>query len=75
MAAGKTPRRRRSYHRRPEHKEHTMNTTIIDPCDVAAYRSWTNHRVAPAYLRGIPSWVWQAALCRRQQRRQAAAVT
>jgi hypothetical protein len=52
-----------------------MNTTIIDGCDLAAYRSWTNRRVAPAYMRGIPSWVWASALCRRQQRRNATPVT
>ena len=52
-----------------------MNTAIIDGCDVAAYRSWTNRRVAPAYMRGIPSWVWAAALCRRQQRPKATPVT
>ena len=50
-----------------------MSTTIIDRCDSAAYRSWTNRRVAPAYMRGIPSWVWEAALCRRGPRRPAAA--
>lgn len=48
-----------------------MNITIIDRCDVDAYRSWTNRSVAPAYMRGIPSWVWSSALCRRQQRRPA----
>ena len=57
----------------PQGADQTMNTTIIDHCDVAAYRSWTNRRAAPAYLRGIPSWVWQSALCRRGQRRPAAA--
>jgi hypothetical protein len=46
-----------------------MSTNITDRCDLAAYRSWTNRRVAPAYMRGIPSWVWESALCRRQQRR------
>ena len=46
----------------PQGADQTMNTTIIDHCDVAAYRSWTNRRAAPAYLRGIPSWVWQSAL-------------
>jgi hypothetical protein len=55
----------------PNRKEQTMSTTIIDRCDLAAYRSWTNRRVAPAYARGIPSWVWQTALCRRQQHRHA----
>jgi hypothetical protein len=45
-----------------------MSTTIIDRCDLAAYRSWTTRRAATAYMRGIPSWVWESALCRRQQR-------
>jgi hypothetical protein len=42
-----------------------MNATFIDACNIAAYRSWRHHRVGPAYVRGIPSWVWQSALCRR----------
>jgi hypothetical protein len=46
-----------------------MSTKTTDRCDLAAYRSWTNRRVAPAYVRGIPSWVWESALCRRQQGR------
>ena len=50
-----------------------MNSTIIERCDVAAYHSWTHQRTDPAYVRGIPSWVWQSALCRHGQRRQAAA--
>jgi hypothetical protein len=53
-----------------------VNTTIIDTCDLAAYRSWTNRRgAAPAYMRGIPTWVWQSALCRRQHRRHATPVS
>ena len=48
-----------------------MSTTIIDRCDLATYRSWTNRRVSTAYLRGIPSWVWESALGRRQQRRHS----
>ena len=52
-----------------------MYTTIIDTCDLAAYRSWTARRVAPAYMRGMPTWVWQSALCQRQHRRHGATVT
>ena len=52
-----------------------MHTTIIDRCDLAAYRSWVNRRSAPAYMRGIPSWVWASAMCRHQQRRHAPPVT
>ena len=48
-----------------------MNTTIIDRGDLAAYRSWTNRRAAPAYMRGIPSWVWESALGRRERCRAA----
>jgi hypothetical protein len=59
----------------PNRKEQTMSTAIIDRCDVAAYQSWTNRRVAPAYFRGIPSWVWVSALCRSGPRRHPAPVT
>jgi hypothetical protein len=45
-----------------------MNTTIIDHCDIAAYRRWTTRRVAPAYVRGLPSWVWESALCQSPRR-------
>ena len=45
-----------------------MTSTIIDTCDLAAYRAWTNRRVGPAYLRGVPTWVWRSALCRQPQR-------
>ena len=30
-----------------------MNTTIIDRCDIAAYRRWSTRRVAPAYVREL----------------------
>jgi hypothetical protein len=51
-----------------------MNTTLIDECNIAAYRSWLDRRVAPAYVRGIPSWVWQSALRRRQRQQSAVAI-
>ena len=47
--------------------------TVIDRSDGAACRTWRHPRTSPAYVRGIPSWVWQAALAPR--RRAAAAVT
>jgi hypothetical protein len=47
-------------------------TTVIDRCDIAAHRTWQHHRVSPAYMRGIPSWVWQSALARGAMRRRAA---
>jgi len=48
-----------------------MTTSIIDECEHAAHQSWTQRRTLPAYLRGRPTWVWQAALCRRKTRRLA----
>jgi len=29
--------------------------------DIAAYSKWRGRRVAPAHLRGIPSWMWETA--------------
>ena len=43
-----------------------MNTTLTDQFDVAAHQAWMSRRTAPAYMRGVPTWVWQAAMCRRQ---------
>jgi len=76
-AAGKGPRRRSSYRclsvaARPQ--ERTMTTTLIDECNIAAYRSWLDRRVTPAYVRGIPSWVWQSALRCRQRQQNAVAI-
>ena len=53
-----------------------MNTTIIDACDIAAHRAWTTRRVTPAYMRGMPTWVWQsAAVPGARQRPRNAPVT
>ena len=38
--------------------------TIIDVVDFATIHSWHQRGVAPAHLRGIPSWRWQRALRR-----------
>ena len=48
-----------------------MNIPMIDECEHAAYQSWTQRRTGPAYLLGKPTWVWQAALCRRKTLRLA----
>lgn len=48
-----------------------MYTPKTDPCDLVAYRSWMNRSAAPAYMRGVPTWVWQAAMCRRKSPRLA----
>lgn len=76
-AAGKGERRRHSYHclavaTRP--LKRAMTTTLIDECNIAAYRSWLDRRVTPAYVRGIPGWVWQSALRRRQRQQSAVAI-
>jgi len=46
----------------------TTATTIIDACDVAAYRAWRAQRTTPAYMRGMPTWVWQSAYRGRRHR-------
>jgi hypothetical protein len=49
-----------------------MSTTaVIDQCDTAAYRSWTTRRVTPAYMRGLPTWMWTSALCRQRAKTHA----
>jgi hypothetical protein len=45
-----------------------MNTTFtptVEPRDLAASSPMRRHHMAPAYVRGIPSSVWQSALSRR----------
>jgi hypothetical protein len=44
----------------------TRSTTLNDHCDRDAHRAWVHRGAAPAYMRGLPTWVWQAALCRRR---------
>jgi len=51
------------------------STTIRDKCELVAYQAWTNRGAAPAYMRGLPTWVWQAALCRRRSPRRAVSGT
>jgi hypothetical protein len=53
-----------------------MTTYPVHYADIAAYRKWRGRRIGPAYLRGIPSWMWETA-ARGQNRpgRAASAVT
>jgi len=46
---------------------HSAPRTIIGDLDLTAVQAWTNSRYGPAYMRGIPTWVWQSALSRRQR--------
>jgi hypothetical protein len=39
-----------------------MNTSINQPRPIVGYDTWINRRARPAYVRGIPFWVWEAAL-------------
>lgn len=41
------------------------NTSMLGTSELAAYRTWRDHRTGPAYVRGVPSWIWQSALSRR----------
>jgi hypothetical protein len=55
----------------PEDTTMIPSTTIIDHCDRAAYQAWAKRGAAPAFMRGLSTWVWQAALCRRRAPRRA----
>jgi len=39
-----------------------MNTEINEPRHNGGRQTVTNHRALPAYVRGIPFWVWETAL-------------
>ncbi len=39
-----------------------MNTAINEPRQNGGRQTVTNHRALPAYVRGIPFWVWETAL-------------
>ena len=45
-------------------KHHTahLGTTLLDSCHIDAYRRWRERRQAPAYIRGVPTWIWQSAI-------------
>ena len=36
--------------------------SLLSQCNLDAYKSWQRRRVAPAYVRGLPTWVWQSAM-------------
>jgi hypothetical protein len=36
--------------------------SLLSQCNLDAYDSWRHRRVAPAYVRGLPTWVWQSAM-------------
>jgi hypothetical protein len=40
----------------------TPRNSLLSQCNLDAHKSWQHRRVAPAYVRGLPSWVWQSAM-------------
>ena len=44
----------------------TTTTTTTTGRDINAYQEWTTYRLTPAYMRGIPTSVWQSALRTRR---------
>jgi hypothetical protein len=48
-----------------------MSITTIVSSDITANRPVANSRAVPAYVRGIPAFVWQSALRHPGQRRRA----
>jgi hypothetical protein len=45
-------------------------TTVITYSDIDEYRAWTNRHASPAYMRGIPTWVWRQSTRGRRRHRQ-----
>ena len=45
-----------------KHHAVQLGTTLLDECNIDAYRTWRQRRIAPAYMRGVPTWIWQAAM-------------
>lgn len=46
-----------------------MNHLTLTDYELSVRRAWPHQRVLPAYLRGLPSAVWMAAM--RPRRRHA----
>jgi len=43
----------------------------FDPSDLNAIRAWKGaHPTSPAYMRGLPAWMWQPAVRRRLRARR-----
>jgi hypothetical protein len=45
-----------------KHQAAQLGSNLIDACRIDAYRTWRERRQAPAYMRGVPTWIWQSAL-------------
>ena len=39
-----------------------LGSNLLDECSIDAYRTWRERRFAPAYMRGVPTWIWQSAM-------------
>lgn len=45
-------------------------STLLTSCDIDAHEAWRTRRRGPAYVRGLPSWMWTSALnCGPMRRR------
>jgi hypothetical protein len=42
-----------------------MTSSPVTPTEIPASRTRRQRRSGPAYLRGLPAWVWQDALNQR----------
>lgn len=45
-------------------------STLLTDCETKAHETWRTRRSGPAYVRGLPSWMWTSALnCGPMRRR------
>jgi len=45
-----------------KHHAVQLGASLVDQCNIDAYRTWRERRFAPAYMRGVPTWIWQSAM-------------
>ncbi|HMK11665.1 MAG TPA: hypothetical protein VK461_08800 [Acidimicrobiales bacterium] len=45
-----------------KHHPAQLGHNLLDSCCIDAYRTWKDRRSAPAYMRGVPTWMWQSAV-------------
>jgi hypothetical protein len=45
-----------------KHHAVQLGSNLLDECRLDTYRTWREHRTAPAYMRGVPTWIWQSAM-------------
>ena len=45
-----------------KHHPVQLGASLLDDCRIDAYRTWRERRFGPAYIRGVPTWIWQSAM-------------